>query len=59
MGVVVPVAWVCLAVLAEVGVVAYSALVTNTLDVRHVLAIAKRTIAVDAVVAVATSERLG
>jgi hypothetical protein len=59
MGVVVPVAWVRLAVLAEVGVMAHGALVANTLNVRGVLTVAKGTIAVDAVVAVTAIERLG
>ena len=59
-GVVVPIARMGLAVLAEVGVVADSALVSDALNVRQVLLVlAQRSIAVDAVVAVAGVERLG
>jgi hypothetical protein len=50
-GVVVLVAWVRFAVLAEVGIMAHSALVARTLDVREVLLVlAKRSIAIDTVV---------
>jgi hypothetical protein len=60
MSVVVTVARVSLAVLAEIGVVAHSALVTDTLNVRQVLLVlAQGTVTIDAGVAVAAVERLG
>jgi hypothetical protein len=60
MSVVVLVAGVCLAVLAEVCVVTDSTLVAYSLDIGKVLlARAKRSIAVDAVMAVGATQRLG
>ena len=60
MGVVVLVSWVSLAILAEIGVVADSALVADTLDVRQVVfVLAKRSITENAVMPVGTVERLG
>ena len=57
---VVLVARVSLAILAEVGVMANSALVANALNIRQVLLVgAERPIAIDAVVAVTSVERLG
>jgi hypothetical protein len=57
--VVVPVAWVGLAVLAEIGVVADSALVADTFDIRQALfVLAQWTVAVNAVVTVTAVERL-
>jgi hypothetical protein len=58
MGVVMPVAWVGFAVLAKVGIVAYSALVADALDIWYVLLVfAKRTVTVDAIVTVAAIQR--
>lgn len=59
MSVVVLIAWMSLAVLAKVGVVADSALVAGAFNVRQVLfVLAERTVAVDAVVAITAVERL-
>jgi hypothetical protein len=55
MSVVVLVAWVRLAVLAKVRIVAHGALVADTLNVREVLLVlAQRTIAVDAIMTATT-----
>jgi hypothetical protein len=57
--VIVPIARMSFAVLAEIGVVANGTLVADALDVRQVLPVlAQRTVAVDAIVTVATVERL-